>query len=252
MASYDTLIPPEVSNDKFYRLIERLARRKEVRTILEIGSSSGDGSTAAFVSGMDRNGTRPLLYCIEIAKVRFDALKQRYAGRSDVRCYNVSTVSLDKFPSEADVFSFHGSNTTGLNRYPLKEVIEWLRQDIEYIQTTGVQTDGIKLIKREAGIVNFDLVLIDGSAFTGAAELDEVYGAKTILLDDINDIKNLQNYQRLSSDPQYRLITENWKLRNGYAAFGRRRETNRRFFGWWPFARSHTPQLPPGTSRLRS
>src|SRR5690242_3677807 len=109
MASYDTLIPPEVSQDKFYRLIQCQARRQEVRTILEIGSSSGEGSTAAFVSGMDRNPSQPVLHCMELSTVRYAALKQRYAGRPDVRCHNASTVPPEKFPSEIEVAAFYNS-----------------------------------------------------------------------------------------------------------------------------------------------
>ena len=221
MTSYDTLIPPEVSHDKFYRLIARLARRGEVRTILEIGSSSGEGSTTAFVNGMDRNPAHPVLYCIEMSKVRFAALQQRYAGRPDVRCYNVSTVSPESLPTQAEVAAFYSKSPSKLNNYPLDEVLEWLRQDLEYLQNAGVPTEGIRLIKEKHDITTFDLVLIDGSAFSGAAELNEVYGARLILLDDVNDIKNRHNYERLRSDPQYRLIAEDWKLRNGYAAFER-------------------------------
>jgi len=224
VTSYDKLIPPEVSHDRFYRFIERLARRKTVRTILEIGSSSGEGSTAAFVSGMDRNPSHPVLHCIEMSRVRFAALKQRYAGRSDVHCYNVSTVSPESLPGEAEVAAFYSKSRSNLNNYPLDDVLEWLRQDLEYLRHAGLPMHGIQLIKEEHDIATFDLVLIDGSAFSGPAELNEVYGAGIILLDDVNDIKNRSNYERLRSDPQYRLIAEDWKLRNGYAAFDRPRD----------------------------
>ena len=65
----------------------------------------------------------------------------------------------------------------------------------------------------------FDLVLIDGSEFTGIEELNRVYGAKWILLDDIRAFKNHYNYHRLSKDPDYQLIEENHTLRNGHAIF---------------------------------
>jgi hypothetical protein len=240
MASYDQLIPPEVYHDGLYRLIESVARRKDVRTILEIGSSSGEGSTAAFVNGMKRNPNRPMLFCTEISRVRFAALQKRYCGRGDVQCYNVSTVSPEDFPTEAEVAAFYRNSCTALNRYPLDQVLEWLRQDLDYITKSQVEARGIQLIKEQHGISHFDVVLIDGSAFTGFAELDEVYGSRIILLDDINDIKNLQSYRRLASDPQYQLMEANWNLRNGYAAFKRKTvngESKRFHFSslLWPF-----------------
>ena len=47
----------------------------------------------------------------------------------------------------------------------------------------------------------------------------EVYGAKFILLDDINTFKNYHNYFELKKDKEYQIIAENKKLRNGYAIF---------------------------------
>ena len=51
------------------------------------------------------------------------------------------------------------------------------------------------------------------------AELDEVYGARLILLDDINSYKNFETYQRLAADPAYRLREVNRAVRGGYAIF---------------------------------
>ncbi|MHC5832091.1 MAG: hypothetical protein ACYT04_92970, partial [Nostoc sp.] len=97
---------------------------------------------------------------------------------------------------------------TNLNLYPLERVLGWLRQDIEYVNKSGVSDNGIQKIKKENNIDCFDLVLIDGSEFTGEAELDEVYGANLICLDDITTFKNYRNHQRLLADQNYVLIAE--------------------------------------------
>ncbi|MBW4431333.1 MAG: hypothetical protein KME28_06295 [Pelatocladus maniniholoensis HA4357-MV3] len=39
------LIPPEIKNDEFYATIQIIAREEDIKTVLEIGSSSGEGST---------------------------------------------------------------------------------------------------------------------------------------------------------------------------------------------------------------
>lgn len=44
------LIAPEIKNDEFYIAINKIARQEDIKTVLEIGSSSGEGSTEAFVS----------------------------------------------------------------------------------------------------------------------------------------------------------------------------------------------------------
>src|SRR6476619_2112534 len=91
-SSLDQVIPPEILHDELYDLIERLARDPRVGSILEIGSSAGQGSTAAFVSGIKDNPTRPTLFCIEISKPRFHALRETYATNPQVRPYNASSV----------------------------------------------------------------------------------------------------------------------------------------------------------------
>ncbi|MGB3691781.1 MAG: hypothetical protein WA999_03565, partial [Spirulinaceae cyanobacterium] len=91
----DFLIPPEIKNDQFYGAIEKIAREADIKTVLEIGSSSGEGSTEAFVRGLKDNPNQPQLFCLEISKTRFEALQQRYADYNFVHCYNLSSVSLE-------------------------------------------------------------------------------------------------------------------------------------------------------------
>src|SRR6476646_12270396 len=218
------LIPPEIKDDEFYYAIQKLAQEPTIKTVLEIGSSAGGGSTEAFVTGLRLNPNPPLLFCMEISQTRFAALQQRYAQDSFVHCYNVSSVTLEGFPSEAEVVKFYQTQPTGLNRYPLDQVLLWLRQDIDYVKNSGVPDAGIRRIKQEHQIQYFDLVLIDGSEFTGEAELQEVYGARFILLDDSNTLKNYKNYKKLLKDTNYELIQENQQVRNGYAIFRRVKE----------------------------
>ncbi|MBG1267032.1 class I SAM-dependent methyltransferase [Nostoc sp. WHI] len=218
----NSLIPPEIKNDEFYTAIQKIAKEEDIKTVLEIGSSSGQGSTEAFVTGLRENPNKPILFCMEVSKVRFAELKNNYKNEYFVKCYNMSSVPVKKFPNEKEIIDFYNSHHTNLNLYPLERVLSWLRQDIEYVNNSGVSDNGIQKIKDENNIDCFDLVLIDGSEFTGQAELDEIYGAKFICLDDITTFKNYQNFNRLLSDSDYILIMSNQNIRNGYAIFQRR------------------------------
>jgi glycosyltransferase involved in cell wall biosynthesis len=215
----DVLIPGEIKNDEFYRIIQALVSRDGINTVLEIGSSSGEGSTEAFVTGLRNNPGTPQLFCMEISKSRFAQLRDRYQHDAFIKPYNVSSVSLDGFASEQDVVQFYNTVSSNLNVYPLHQVLTWLRHDIDYLKNSGVMGDGIKTIKQDNQIEVFDVVLIDGSEFTGAAELAEVYGAKYILLDDINTYKNYNNHQTLLADPAYELLHQNSHVRHGYSIF---------------------------------
>jgi hypothetical protein len=190
-----------------------------VDTVLEIGSSTGEGSTRAFVEGLRLNPRQPRLFCVELSRPRFERLVRRYKEDSQVRCYNVTSVPLERFPTEEQVIEFYHSRVSKLNRVPLPEVLRWLRQDIRYVTRLGASQRGISKIREENHIDRFGIVLIDGSEFTGSAELDEVHGADYLLLDDIGTFKNMTNFERLSADPAYRLVATNPTLRNGYAVF---------------------------------
>ncbi|MEG4244841.1 FkbM family methyltransferase [Microcoleus sp. MON2_D6] len=216
---FNRIIPPEIKNDEFYRALQRIVQNEDIKTVLKIGSSSGEGSTEALVTGMRQNPNNPTLFCIEISQPRFAELKKRYANDDFVKCYNVSTVSLEEFPEEEEVINFYNNINTGLRVYPLEQVRDWLRDNIKYVEESGVEPNGIKKIKQENNIDIFDVVIIDGSEFTGRVELDEIYGAKFIMLDDIDTFKNYQNHCRLLSDCNYVLVEQNLFLRHGYSVF---------------------------------
>jgi hypothetical protein len=217
----DHVIAPEIRGDRMSELLEELAGRPDVRTVLEIGSSSGEGSTAALVRGAERQDSPPALHCIELSSVRFAQLAARYRDRPWVVCHNVSSVPEECFPTVDEVTRFHAARGSRLSRIPLDEVLRWLEQDRAYLREHGLSSNGIRGIRARHGIERFDLVLIDGSEFTGRAELDEVYGARFVVLDDTRTMKNLENVERLKADGTYRLLEEAPRLRNGFAAFER-------------------------------
>ncbi len=221
----DTLITPEVFQDEFYEAIVNLARSAPIDTVLEIGSSSGGGSTLAWVEGLRRNPRHPKLYCMEVSRVRWGALKDRWEGEGFVECFLGSSVRPDQFPTAAQVEHFLKTVDGPLREYPVEQVLGWLEEDLAYIKKENVSCGCIAEIKRARGIEHFGAVLIDGSEFTGDAELDEVYGAEFILLDDTQTYKCHSARQRLLHDPGYEMIADNPTLRHGYSIFQRRRRT---------------------------
>jgi hypothetical protein len=215
----DMLIPPEIVDDDFSRVIREVAAKPEVRIALEIGSSNGAGSTASLVAGMSAAKGKHL-YCLELSVPRFKRLEKRYKDFPWVHCLNLPSVPVERMPREADVAAFFSDYPDSpIHQFTLEEVQRWLRQDIAYMHRVAPAQNGVEVARRAAGVPVFDLVLIDGSEFTGEAELTEVYGARYILLDDVTTFKNRASYQRLSHDPKYELLAENRACRFGFAAF---------------------------------
>jgi hypothetical protein len=215
----DDLIPAEIANDSFSAIIEEIASTAGVREILEIGSSAGEGSTAAWVRGAQRNPVRPRLHCIEVSTERYAALVERWGGQEFVHCHHVSSIPIERFPSPTEVERFYEDVPSRLRDFDLAIVLGWLSQDIDYLCDHGLSTSGIAQIKSQYAIETFDAVLIDGSEFAGRAELDEVYGARFLLLDDTETFKNWENARRLQADTKYRVVCADPETRNGFAVF---------------------------------
>jgi hypothetical protein len=221
------IIAPEIKADAFYDIIKRLAATETLETVLEIGSSSGGGSTEAFVSGLSENPASPKLFCIEISKPRFENLQETYKKYPFVYCYHGSTVRAEQFPTPAVVTAFYNEISSNLRKFPLPLVLDWLRQDVQYVRESGVAAGVLEKIKADHAIDVFDMVLIDGSEFTGEVEYEIIKGARFILLDDTNTFKCYAVRQALLNNPMYDLVEDDQELRNGYSVF-RRRTTARR------------------------
>jgi hypothetical protein len=222
MSQLDQIIPPEIApNSELGQWLTRLAARPDVKTILEIGSSSGEGSTAALVEGMKQNG-RAELFCVELSQVRFQALQARYARNEKVHCFCGLSVHPDGLLSPQEVKDFYDHCKTNLNKYPLAEVQRWLAQDIEYLKRHPVPVDVIAAIKEGCKCDTFDLVLADGGAFCGLADAMAVLGSRIIVLDDWLDVKNWDSYDMLAGDTRYELVAQDRNVRNGYAIFARK------------------------------
>jgi hypothetical protein len=229
---YEKAIPAEVRDDDFYDALEMLANRPEIKTILEIGSSSGEGSTKALTDGIiSRSSYEGVqLHCLEISRVRFENLQTHYSPYNFVYVHRKSSVGLDSFPTFKELRNFYKNTPSILNNYTFDEVSSWLKKDMDYLSTnlqelSNVSLDysifGIESVRQEFRIAEFDLVVIDGGEFLGYAEYLQLKGAKWICLDDINSFKCRQAYDELSKNNDYRLHEENWETRNGWAIFQR-------------------------------
>ena len=108
MSEYDQLISGEIHDDGFFTIIIRIAAIGDVWNSLEIGSSSGTGSTQAFVEAIRSRPDKSALslFCIELNKERFIKLKETYAADLFVKAYNVSSIASIEFPSLIEVILF--------------------------------------------------------------------------------------------------------------------------------------------------
>lgn len=219
----DRLLPPQVRNDSFYRAIIKVAARPDVRTVLEIGASSGSGSTEALINGALQNPAGPpAIHSIEVSKARIGEFLARWKDFPFVHGYNTSSVPAESFPTKDEITRFYRDVRSKLRNVRLEKVLGWLKQDLDYLaQHPELSVHGIRRIKGAQKIALFDAVLIDGSEFTGRVEMEEIYGARILMLDDTRSYKNWDNLKRLEEDPAYRRVKKSRWTRNGWAIFER-------------------------------
>ena len=220
-------IEPEIKDDELYHAIVELVKEKKPRNILEIGSSNGLGSTQAFIEGIRAlpHEHRCTLYCLEADPQRFAELELNMKNVHFAECYNASSVPVSEYINEDEIATFLKNRPYGtfnIVRYGVSTVCGWRKAELETIVAYGVKQNGIEWAKKRIGGMDFDMVLIDGSAFTGWAEYQKVDGAKILILDDTMDIKNFCTVTDILVKGNYNVIGDNRKYRNGYAIFERK------------------------------
>jgi phospholipid N-methyltransferase len=120
-----------VFQDEFCRLIERVIYEYDVKSIIEIGPSSGKGSTGAILRGIRKKSsvTQTQLHLIEIDEFRCALLKLRFKKMNNVTIYNGSSISIDEFPSWEEVKNFYSQCVTKLNKHSLETIEKWYYSD---------------------------------------------------------------------------------------------------------------------------
>ncbi len=220
---YDQIIPGEIRNDEFSEEIKKLVADKSNSFFVEIGSSAGGGSTKQFIESLLARNDRKLckLVCFEASRPRAMQLRESFGNYIFLQIYNQSTIKLDEYPSYRSIIGFYLKTNSNMNRYGLLVILSWLRTEKKYLSKNGLaSSSGIKSMKSEFDN-QIDVVLIDGSEFTGEVELGYFSTAKYILLDDIKSFKNFNNFKMLSNSKKHQVVSVNNSLRNGYAIFKR-------------------------------
>lgn len=216
--------PEIVSGDPLFTLIARLVVEYKPKSILEIGSANGLGSTQAFIAGIMTAGIdkKCKLYCLEANPERYAALVKNVEGLKFTKTINACSVPLDRMMTEEDIEAFMTRGYRyNINRfYNIETVKGWRANEIAMIESAGIPQNGIEMARtRNKG--PFDMVLIDGSAFTGDADTEMVIDSKIVIMDDTMDIKCNQAAAALVN-VGFDMIAEDVEHRNGFAAFKRR------------------------------
>ncbi len=215
---------PKKIDEELYFIIQSsiyliLNNGGKFNSILIVGAGNGEGAVQAIALAYP--DIKPnVLFCIEPDNDKFLELESRYS--SVAKSYNCSSVKTSDYISEHELTAFYKYIPSVMNKYPLESFITALNNEKHTLDRTNRSCDGIRNIRRLHKLEHFDFVVLDGSLFSGEADLDAVYGSVFILLTSVNSIKDYANHKRLSEDDNYILLLSNLTPRAGYSMFGRR------------------------------
>lgn len=221
---YQKLIEPEVNNE-FAAIIQRVFKESKISTVIEVGASSGRGSTQVIIDCMQEYSEKANLrvHLIEISPIRAGILTETYRNLVYVTVHNKSTVTPAEHMSPLDLLNFNRDFVTKMRSKLIVRPLRWLRQDIKFLKENPFlwNPTAFGCISDELDPNEVDFALIDGG-FCGLQDTKKVFGAKYIALDDINDAKNFLSFRLLKDSSAYELVESNYKYRNGYAVFRKR------------------------------
>jgi hypothetical protein len=218
-----------VKGDSLFEEIVNLITKYQPKTILEIGSANGLGSTQAIIQGIKINNieNQCQVYCIEACIDRFYSLMENTTEYKYINCINASSLSVDEYMMPSKIKYFMARKKLHFNihkNYTEDTVLKWREDEIRNVVKSMIPQNGIyQAYQYNAGNL-FDMVIIDGSAFTAMAEVRQLFGSKLIILNDVLDIKSWEPTCNLLISNCYKVINKNDDYRNGFAAFELRDE----------------------------
>lgn len=191
-------------NDPFGQAISKYSNGLGIG--VEIGGGTGDGSTQCIKTNE--------LFSFEIHPDRIGRHAMNLSMKSGGAAIHELSSNPQDWLDKSQIQEFYQTIKTNLNIYSLDFIFSWL--EIDLANASKYKWEGIKIDAKP------DFILLDGGAFSGRADMAEWFprlkDGGIIALDDVNDIKNLANYNWLKSCG-YSCLYQNMEWRNGSAIF---------------------------------
>tara|TARA_A200000159_G_scaffold22014_2_gene18923 strand:- start:11084 stop:11716 length:633 start_codon:yes stop_codon:yes gene_type:complete len=190
--------------NKAGKYIFDICRREDVKTILEIGTWNGQGSTFCVYSAI--NATEKKLLSIETNQDMYLAACDIYSGKREVEILNghISDELID----------FESLDSSFFTDYSKPAKYSWYSEDSLSIENTPNVLESMP--------EQIDFLILDGGEFSSWSEYKLLKDrSKIIFLDDTRPptIKNYRARKDLLSSKNYKLIIDDLDSRNGFCIF---------------------------------
>jgi hypothetical protein len=187
---------------KLGEIIYNLVKQDDIKTILETGTWTGLGSTKCIYDGIiDSNKKDFLVYSFECNFLRFMEAQNNLAPlMKGFNIINGTIISSEQIEYHKEKEEVKNSN-----------MIKWLAEDIEHMNKCLFLGD--KVTNKI-----WDLVILDGSEFTGDEEFNLIKNNfRYLILDDTRSYKHCRNREFiLNNKNTYNVITDDLNDRGGF------------------------------------
>lgn len=197
--------------------LDLLARQDHVRTVLEIGTYDGEGSTFVLSRALRQTGGR--LWSVEVCADHHRKARAFYADKElPVELVSGLSLSCDAYLPFEEYWPLV-ERTAHESEYP-GDYRHWYEEEREL---AALAEDERILRRLLDGVEAFDLVLLDGGEFLSEAEFDvlEPHIRHYVVMDDTNGercIKNARPRERILADDRWEVLVDALDERNGWLA----------------------------------
>jgi hypothetical protein len=177
----------------------KLSKKIDIKTIVEIGTWNGAGSTKCIIDGIIDSNHDKTFISLESSQTKY------FEAQNNLKGYEKYVKLLWGRIIDVHDLTWLKAVTLG------PEQQQWLWEDIENYKYCPLILNEIP--------EKIDLLLLDGGEFSTIPEFKKLYKRYTYLaLDDINSLKTKEIYKQLLKKTDHTLIKEDSE-RNGFAIF---------------------------------
>ena len=188
-------------NTKFGKLLKKYSEDSNAKSILEIGTWNGFGSTRCIIEGLQNRTNEYIFYSLECNTEKSNSAKKLYENIDNVHILN--EVIINVMPEN------------------IYEIFPEILKNSDYNYWNSIDFSNMKdkplFLERPNLPQIFDIILLDGGEFTTYFEYQLLKDrCKYLMLDDINVTKCKLIVKEIENNPDKWEILEKDNERNGF------------------------------------
>lgn len=187
-------------------IIYNLCLQDDIKTIVEIGTWNGMGSTKCIYDAVSVKSGDWIVYSIECNKEFYNICLQNYKDLPKLNNFNLILGTI--ISPEENLNPMYNFDDKFFYQYPREVQSSWFREDFENCK--GVD-NVLNMIPEK-----IDLLILDGGEFSGLSEYNKLKDRTTyFILDDTNVIKNYEVAKSMRNNPEFEILFDS-DDRNGF------------------------------------